>query len=231
MAWKHLQHINILPLLGATIGDNKLSLISEWMDQGSIVQYLDRMEHLEVNRIELVSCGYLVEGPSLICVVDRCCRRIVVYTRPSHGSRKPERGMPLPLTAQGGSNLFPSFKENVYIRNYRACIAGLSISTMASEEPWAGGSAASTAPLPTFTTGETLPWMSPELLDPSMLEDGDPRPTKESDCFALGMLVYEVRVCSLRQPPTHPIVHPACRCYADTYRTMVGIRRELRTPY
>ena len=61
MAWKHLQHINILPLLGATIGDNKLSLISEWMDQGNIVQYLDRVEHLEVNRIELVSCGYLVE--------------------------------------------------------------------------------------------------------------------------------------------------------------------------
>ena len=106
--------------------------------------------------------------------------------------------MPLPLIAQGGSNLLPSLKENVYIRNYRACIAGLSISTKAREEPWTGGSAASTAPLPTFTAGETLPWMSPELLDPSMLEDRDPRPTKESDCFALGMLVYEVRVYSLR---------------------------------
>jgi len=35
--------------------------------------------------------------------------------------------------------------------------------------------------------------MSPELLDPSMLDDRDPRPTKESDCYALGMVIYEVR--------------------------------------
>ena len=35
--------------------------------------------------------------------------------------------------------------------------------------------------------------MSPELLDPSGLDDRDPRPTKESDCYALGMVIYEVR--------------------------------------
>ena len=63
MAWKHLQHPNILPLLGATISENKLSLISEWMDQGNIMEYLTRMKHLEVNRIELVSCSYRVENP------------------------------------------------------------------------------------------------------------------------------------------------------------------------
>ena len=36
--------------------------------------------------------------------------------------------------------------------------------------------------------------MSPELLDPTRLEDRDPRPTKGSDCFALGMVIYEVCV-------------------------------------
>ena len=36
--------------------------------------------------------------------------------------------------------------------------------------------------------------MSPELLDPSKFEDRDPRPTRESDCFALGMVIYEVCV-------------------------------------
>lgn len=35
--------------------------------------------------------------------------------------------------------------------------------------------------------------MSPELLDPSRLDDPDPRPTKASDCYALGMVIYEVR--------------------------------------
>lgn len=41
-------------------------MISEWMDQGNIVQYLKLKEHLEVNRIELVSFDYLVEKPWLI---------------------------------------------------------------------------------------------------------------------------------------------------------------------
>lgn len=34
--------------------------------------------------------------------------------------------------------------------------------------------------------------MSPELLDPEKFNVPDPRPTKESDCFALGMVIYEV---------------------------------------
>jgi len=32
-------------------------LISEWVDQGNINEYLKLKEHHEVNRIELVSCG------------------------------------------------------------------------------------------------------------------------------------------------------------------------------
>ena len=36
----------------------------------------------------------------------------------------------------------------------------------------------------------TLRWMSPELLNPAELESG--RPTKESDCYALGMVILEV---------------------------------------
>jgi len=37
--------------------------------------------------------------------------------------------------------------------------------------------------------------MSPELLDPErfgMPESEDNRPTRESDCYALGMVIYEV---------------------------------------
>jgi len=38
--------------------------------------------------------------------------------------------------------------------------------------------------------------MSPELLDPErfgMPESEDNRPTRQSDCYALGMVIYEVR--------------------------------------
>ena len=38
----------------------------------------------------------------------------------------------------------------------------------------------------------TLRWMSPELLDPESFGAKNDRPTKESDCYALGMLVLEV---------------------------------------
>ena len=37
-----------------------------------------------------------------------------------------------------------------------------------------------------------LRWMSPELLDPAQLGAKNGRPTKESDCYALGMVVLEV---------------------------------------
>ena len=43
-----------------------------------------------------------------------------------------------------------------------------------------------------FTAGGTYRWMSPELLDPERFEASDDRPTKKSDCYALGMVVYEV---------------------------------------
>jgi len=37
----------------------------------------------------------------------------------------------------------------------------------------------------------TLRWMSPELLDPPRF-GSDGRPTRGSDCYALGMVIYEV---------------------------------------
>jgi len=46
-----------------------------------------------------------------------------------------------------------------------------------------------------FTGGGTRRWMSPELLDPErfgMPESEDNRPTRQSDCYALGMVIYEV---------------------------------------
>jgi len=41
--------------------------------------------------------------------------------------------------------------------------------------------------------------MSPELLDPErfrMPESERNRPTRQSDCYALGMVIYEVSVCA-----------------------------------
>jgi serine/threonine protein kinase len=43
----------------------------------------------------------------------------------------------------------------------------------------------------TDSSGGTLNWMSPELLDPQRF-GSDGRLTRESDCYALGMVIYEV---------------------------------------
>lgn len=36
------------------------------------------------------------------------------------------------------------------------------------------------------------PWTSPELLDPEKFGLKESRPTEASDCYALGMVIYEV---------------------------------------
>jgi len=42
--------------------------------------------------------------------------------------------------------------------------------------------------------------MSPELLHPERFgipESEDNRPTRQSDCYALGMVIYEVGLCEI----------------------------------
>jgi len=55
----------------------------------------------------------------------------------------------------------------------------------------------------TEVSGGTVRWMSPELLYPSRFGSNG-RPTRESDCYALGMVIYEVgRPCQSRWSLTH----------------------------
>ena len=48
--------------------------------------------------------------------------------------------------------------------------------------------------------GGTLRWMSPELLDPEQFGLDVCRPTKPSDCYSLGMVIYET---ISGKPPFH----------------------------
>ena len=55
------------------------------------------------------------------------------------------------------------------------------------------------------SSGGTFRWMAPELLDPKRFGSND-RPTRESDCYALGMVVYEV---GLLHYSLLTLVHPS----------------------
>lgn len=46
--------------------------------------------------------------------------------------------------------------------------------------------------IPSATSDDTIQWMSPELLHPNMFGLGERRLTRQSDCYALGMVMYEV---------------------------------------
>ena len=77
-------------------------------------------------------------------------------------------------------------KANILInREGRARIADFSLLTIIPDKAYFMSAIS-------FSEGGSTRWMSPELLDPERSGFGDGRPTKESDCYALGMLIYEV---------------------------------------
>jgi len=94
-------------------------------------------------------------------------------------------------------------KANILVnRDRRPCIADFGLSTITGVTTHVGGasqtSLISNDTLMSFTDGGTRRWMSPELLYPERFripKSEDSRPTRQSDCYALGMAIYEVRVC------------------------------------
>ena len=78
------------------------------------------------------------------------------------------------------------FKVNILINNKgQACLADFaSLNLLVALSDQTGTSSAS--------QGGFVRWMSPELLAPDQFYSTGSRPTEKSDCYALGMVIYEV---------------------------------------
>lgn len=78
------------------------------------------------------------------------------------------------------------FETNILIDySERACLADFGLHTFASDP--------TNAVISSFSQiWGTVRWRSPELLDPDQFNAKDGRPTKESDAYALGMVILEV---------------------------------------
>ena len=66
-----------------------------------------------------------------------------------------------------------------------ACLADFGLLTIFSDPKYATASSLS-------ADAGTTRWMSPELLNPAQFDLPHGQPTKESDCYALGMVILEV---------------------------------------
>ena len=64
-----------------------------------------------------------------------------------------------------------------------ACLADFGLLTIATDQ---------SVVMSSRIGGGTYQWMSPELLNPEDFDLETIRPTKNSDCYALGMVIYEV---------------------------------------
>jgi len=60
VAWKHLRHPNILPLIGVTISKQRFAMVSAWMENGNINEFVEKDRH--TNRIELVRAMFNPDG-------------------------------------------------------------------------------------------------------------------------------------------------------------------------
>ena len=61
VAWKHLRHPNVLRMLGVTVSERRFGMISEWMENGDINEFIRKGKH--VNRTKLV-CHPLITTPT-----------------------------------------------------------------------------------------------------------------------------------------------------------------------
>jgi serine/threonine protein kinase len=121
----------------------------------------------------------------VISVAGRCHKRFDFYARSEDGPRGPQ-GSTFFESQSCSLSLINLVKANILINESgHACLADFGLVAIISD----GTSHASSN---SFTPGGTFRWMSPELFDPENFGLKDSRRTERSDCYALGMVIYEV---------------------------------------
>ena len=58
MTWKTLRHPNVLPLVGVTMSEEQFAMVSDWMANGNINDFVKA--HPDANRLELVGISLKV---------------------------------------------------------------------------------------------------------------------------------------------------------------------------
>jgi len=94
VSWKALQHPNVLSLLGVIMTETEFSMVSEWMPNGNINQFVSA--HQDANRFELVCLPFkflyfaTVADGCVALIAERYRKGLDLYARPGYDSRRPQ---------------------------------------------------------------------------------------------------------------------------------------------
>ena len=94
ITWKAVQHPNILPLLGVVMTGGRFAMVSQWMANGSIKEFI--RAHPNENRYELVSSSSNLTLPLSIItalIVGRCHEGFDPHPQSRNDSQGPKGGM------------------------------------------------------------------------------------------------------------------------------------------
>ena len=184
IAWRVLRHPNVLPLLGVTMEDKRFVMVSEWMKNGNIIDFL---KNKGADRLELVGPVSPFSSPiiddSMIVAARGGHKWIGLHARSGNGPWKFRWGMCFnPALARFTSSR--RYKRNIMIDdNGCAVVAGFGLITLVPGQ---------STFLSSCMDAGAVRWMSPELLNPEKFGLSGSQQTKESDCYALGMVAYEI---------------------------------------
>jgi hypothetical protein len=169
------------------MAENRFVMVSEWMANGNINEFVKT--NIRADRLKLVCVPFkvifsLVIDSQMITVAERRHKWVDLYAWSGNNTWRSQGGMcsnpPVALLQFS----LPGPKANILINhNGHACLADFSLLTIISDQR---------SFLASCREGGSTRWMSPELFDPEKFGLKESRPTKESDCYALGMVIYEV---------------------------------------
>ena len=184
IAWRVLRHPNVLPLLGVTMEDKRFVMVSEWMKNGNIIDFLKGKNTGRLELVRPVSPFSLpMTDDSSIVAARGGYEGVGLHARSGNGPRKSRWGMCFNPT----STAFTSsrrHKRNIMIDdNGCAVVAGFGLITLVPSQ---------SILLSSCMDAGAVRWMSPELLNPGKFGLSGSQQTKESDCYALGMVAYEI---------------------------------------
>ena len=85
--WKALNHQNVLQLLGVTMGEGQFVMVSEWMENGNINEYI--RSHADADLFKLVSPRSHRQAVTFANDLPTAQRRrqgAGIYARPGNGT-------------------------------------------------------------------------------------------------------------------------------------------------